>query len=236
LIDNVSTLTITGGEPTLAMDSLEHLRHRIIYENCDVANFYLVTNGKSINIDRTAEWINNMHNCCSDNDISGVGFSFDDFHTSTFNWNQLEKRNRNYQTLKDVIECEYGIIDSANHSFIYKHSDEKLTYDRLLQEGRAEDFGSIKNSIEFFTIDEDENRFCLDEGVLYLSCTGHIVAGCNWSYNSIDNNEDIRIAHIDDLDCTDDLIEAIRAYNKKVEESDAARVAKHRANRKLQEA
>ena len=217
LIDSISTLTITGGEPTLAMDSLEQIKHRIQYESCDVGSFYMVTNGKSINVERLAEWTADMKFVCSDNDISSIGFSFDQFHTSTFNWKQLQKQKRNYVALQEILEEEYGIDNSANHSFVYKHSDEKWTYDRLLQQGRAEDFGSIEPTKELFEIDndDDDNYFCVNDGILYLSCNGYIVAGCNWSYNTIDNDESIRIAHIDDLHCTDDLIEAIKAYNKK---------------------
>ena len=77
LIDNVGTLTITGGEPTLSMDSLQQIRHCIIYGNRDVSSFYMVTNGKAINLEAMAEWIYDMHNCCSDNEMSSIGFSFD---------------------------------------------------------------------------------------------------------------------------------------------------------------
>ena len=45
LIDNVSTLSITGGEPTLAMDTLNYIKKNIGYGQCDVGNFYMVTIG-----------------------------------------------------------------------------------------------------------------------------------------------------------------------------------------------
>jgi hypothetical protein len=233
LIDNVSTLTITGGEPTLAMDSLEHLRHCIIYENCDVGSFYMVTNGKAINIERTAEWINNMHNCCSDNEISGVGFSFDDFHTQTFNWGQLEKRNNNYEKLQNIIEFEYGMQSYGEH-FIIKHSDKSWNQREMIAQGRYENYGSRELENKYFEIDNYDDTMQVSDASLYLSATGMLVVGGNWSYKNIDNRKDIQIGHIDDMNCTDDLIEAIKRYNQSVKDADDARVAECRENKKLQ--
>ncbi len=58
----------------------------------------------------------------------------------------------------------------------------------------------------------------LGENELFLTCSGYIVAGCNWSYQSMDNNKEIQICHINDIYCSDDLIAAIKNYNKKREE------------------
>ena len=66
-IDNISSLTLTGGEPTLAMDTLEHIRECITYSNCNVGNFYMVTNGKAINVEKLANWIYYKLNCCNYN-------------------------------------------------------------------------------------------------------------------------------------------------------------------------
>ena len=217
LIDNVGTLTIAGGEPTLSMDSLQQIRHCIIYGNRDVSSFYMVTNGKAINLEAMAEWIYDMHNCCSDNEMSSIGFSFDSFHTQTFNWKQSDKHSNNYYRLQDMIEMNYGLYNSSGESYVTKHSDENLGYHNLLKEGRAKDFGTRDNNIQFFEEDNYKDTIYFNEEVLYLTCSGYIVAGCNWSYHNMDNNKAIQIAHIDDIRCTDDLIEAIRVYNKKKE-------------------
>jgi len=220
LIDSIGTLNITGGEPTLAMDTLEHLRHSIIYQDCEVQNFFMVTNGKAINCERLAEWAYHMKLACSDNEISSIGFSFDQFHTSTFNWKQLEKRDRNFYKLSDIMEMEYGITgNEAGGSFIHKHSDKSWNYGSLISEGRSKDFGSRDNRIELFEEDNWNESVSFSEGLLYLSANGNIIAGCNWSYQSEDYKKDIKIAHIDELCGTDDLIDAIRDYNKRVEKS-----------------
>jgi hypothetical protein len=52
---------------------------------------------------------------------------------------------------------------------------------------------------------------------LYLTCTGWIIAGCNWSYKNMDYDRTIQIAHINNINCADDLVEAIERYNKRVE-------------------
>ncbi len=123
LIDDVSCLTITGGEPTLAMDALEQIRHCTIYGRCDIGNFYMVTNGKSIHIEELAEWIYGMEFACTDNEVSAVTFSFDQFHTQTFNWNQSQKQENNFARLQEKMSSEYGLSNGCGGEFIYKHSD-----------------------------------------------------------------------------------------------------------------
>lgn len=215
LIDNVGTLTITGGEPTLAMDSLTHIQHCVQYGRADVGSFYMVTNGKSINVAALAEWAKYMRLACGDNELSGVSFSFDKFHVSTFNYAQMEKQERNYRRLKDILENEYGIYDNGWSEFVRKHSDDSWDYHHLFAEGRAEDFGGRNNDHKIFIEDIWEDNINFSDNMLYLSANGYIVSDCNWSYKNIDNDKQIRIAHIDDIQSQDDLIKAIRKYNKR---------------------
>ena len=220
LIDSIHSLTITGGEPTLNMEGLEQIRNCIVYSNCEVDNFYMVTNGKSIHIDELAEWIYLMYLACSDNEISGVNFSFDSFHTSILNWKQSEKQKRNFYRLQEIIENKYG-LNRLGGDFIRKHSDKSWGYHSLINEGRAKGYGSRENEVtpfEMFSQEfDDDGSADISENEVYLSCSGYIVAGCDWSYESIDNRKDIRICHIDDINCQDDFINALTEYNKKLE-------------------
>jgi len=218
LIDNVSTLSITGGEPTLAMDTLNYIKKNIGYGQCDVGNFYMVTNGKAINVKQLAEWADIMVSVCSDNEISAIAFSFDNYHRDTFSCYQYDKQKRNYDALIDLLNYEYGFEDILDRdNFVYKHSDDSWDNKSLIREGRAKDFGTKDKKAKEFEIDYYDNNTQVSENQLYLSCSGYIVAGCDWSYDSIDNNLDIRIAHIDDLHCPQDLLNAIKEYNKKCE-------------------
>jgi len=220
LTDNIQTLTMSGGEPTLAMDSLEQVKHCVTYGNCNVNNFYMVTNGKSINVEGLAFWANGMRNACDDNEISAIAFSFDQWHKKTLDWKQEEKQNRNYYNLKEKMEYDYGVTDNGCGDFVCKHSDEKWSNNTLISEGRAIDIGARKKDVEYFGIDDWDgtgDTICVNDTELYLTCSGYLVVGCDWSYHSMDNRKDIRVAHIDDINCTDDLIEAIKTHNKKEE-------------------
>jgi len=220
LIDNIGTLTISGGEPTLAMPSLKQIENCIRYGSVDVGNFYMVTNGKSICVDDLADWIYNMYEVCSDNEISMLGFSFDTFHTQMFNWKQLEKHQRNFDRLQEVMECSYGITgNGCGASIVGKHSDKTWGYHSLITEGRGEEIGTREINPLLFETWENDNDIQISETTLYLSSNGYIVSGCDWSYHSIDTRKDIRIAHIDDINCSDDLIEAIKKYNAKLEKT-----------------
>ena len=75
----------------------------------------------------------------------------------------------------------------------------------------------IKDYTKVFEEHEWSDSINFTESELYLSANGNIVSGCDWSYDTIDNDDKVRICHIDDLKCQDDLIEAIRAYNVKME-------------------
>lgn len=217
LIDNVSSLTISGGEPTLAMAALDQIRNCTTYGTCDINSFYMVTNGKAINVAGVAAWAAAMEEACSDNEISGIGFSFDQWHTQYLNWSQLKKQERNYYELKETLNEDYGIGEcESGGDFVRKHSTKSWSYSSLISEGRAKNSGSRDNIMYSFEEEEYGDRLSFSEKSLYLSSNGNIVAGSNWSYHSIDTKKDIRIAHIDDINCTDDLVAAIREYNKRV--------------------
>lgn len=217
LIDSVYSLTISGGEPTLAMDSLEHIVNCIDYDGCSVGDFYIVTNGKTINVERMARWVNQMYRACDSNEISMVGFSFDPWHRDTFNWQQAEKQERNYNNLKEMMEFEYGIGDNGcDTPIISKHSDETWRHKDLISEGRgANGLGTRELEVKTFEQETYNESISFSETTLYLSSNGWLVAGSNWSYKSIDKRKDIRIAHIDDLNTKEDLINALKAYNVK---------------------
>jgi hypothetical protein len=199
------------------MDSLEHVARCIRYNDVTVGGFYMVTNGKAINIERVAQWAADMHEVCDNNECSGIGFSFDTFHKSSFNWEQSQKQERNYVRLSEKIQDEYGIEHACSGRFVTKHTDNSFGYDSLLSEGRAADFGVRKNLQELFSEDTYGKNVSFNDCALYLSSNGRIVAGCNWSYHRIDNDKKIYIAHIDEISCKEDLIAAIRAYNEKNE-------------------
>lgn len=221
LVDCVNTLTITGGEPTLAMDSLHQIRNCAIYGNAEIYDFYMVTNGKAINVSNVAEWANGMYYACHNNESSHINFSFDNYHQYMLDNKQKCKRSNNFDNLKEIMAEEYGIYNNeGEQDFIDIHSNDSWDIESILAEGRAKDFGTRENKPTCFTLEtygEYDENFSCGETPLYLSSNGYIVADCNWSYHTIDNNKEIRIAHIDDLCGTDDFIEAIRVYNNKIE-------------------
>jgi MoaA/NifB/PqqE/SkfB family radical SAM enzyme len=226
LIGQVSTLNISGGEPTLAMEILDHIRHCVIYGNCDVGSFYMVTNGKSINVENLAEWIAGMKFACSDNEASMVGVSFDQWHKDTFTNQQLQKQRRNFYRLQEKLTYDYGISESeCGGDFVIKHSDNNWDYRSILQEGKAKDWGCKSTKLEEFTFEDYDGTMeaiGISEGNLYLTCSGWIIAGCDWSYQTMDYDKRVQIIHIDDVNCKQDLIDAIVKYQEKIEEGVAA--------------
>jgi len=220
MIDYIGSVQIGGGEPTLAMDTLEYIRQCIAYGSVDVGNFCMVTNGKAINVEKLAEFFYDMYCVCSDNELSHIGFSFDPFHIETFNWAQKEKQERNFQRLADKMLYDYCMEKNEGQGdLVRKHSDKTWGYRGLIREGRAVDMGTREAPVYMFEESEYSDTIHFNDTELYLSATGYLIAGCNFSYHSIDTRKDIRIAHIDDIHCAEDLIKAMQAYNERQQTS-----------------
>ena len=78
-VKDITTLTITGGEPSLVPEIMIKLLRKFQKYKVDVGNIYIVTNGKKITnkfITACIEW----YLYCYDNEISAVCTSKDMFH------------------------------------------------------------------------------------------------------------------------------------------------------------
>lgn len=161
-VDYISSLSITGGEPTLNVDAIDYIVESAQRHNVDIGNFYIVTNGESIP-DAFLMALIKLHCYCSDNEISGVKVSGDDFHDEA--------------TEKDKLSA---------FSFVEFEKDKSSQY--LVNEGYAYDngLGSTERNIEEFYVDDDTV-----DGTVYLNCKGNIIAGCDWSYDSQDEQDKI---------------------------------------------
>ena len=208
LFNSIGILTLSGGEPTLEMDTLNYIAEYIQHRDVNVENFFIVTNGKNIKTDILAEWIKKMYILCGDNELSGVGFSFDRFHALTEL--QMKKRQNSFYRLSENVEYSIG------KNIVTKHTGEKFSYHNLLSEGRAKDNGGCReNYISEIETEFYGDIFQISEGTIYLSATGYIINGCDYSFDRIDNDKSIRICHIDEIVTYDDLIFAIKKYNKR---------------------
>lgn len=157
----ISTLTLTGGEPSLVPGRIRAVIRSIKKHKVDVGTFYLVTNGKMVSDDFLLALVE-LYVACSDpgsfeEGIGGVAWSSDPFHDDV--------SKANIQKLR-VLSFAHPREDSGRHVI----SEGRGT---AISNGRALD-------VEQFELEDGQ----VLEGDVYLNCDGNIIAGCDWSYES----------------------------------------------------
>lgn len=187
-IDQISTLAITGGEPSLVPGRIRAIVDAIKRHNVGVDSFYLVTNAKSVPDDFLMAMFD-LYMECEDNEWSRLCYSNDDFHE------EVPKKNIEKLSVFRFTEPK-GVID---HRFV-------------LTEGRGGRFGCGRylKPDEFELYDDCE----VQGGSVYMNCEGNIVAGCDWSYDS-QRDEDNIVCSVDDMS-----FDAFMKYQKLSDASD----------------
>lgn len=159
-INYIGSITFTGGEPQMAVHIISEIRKLADKHHIDVGNFYIATNGvlnsKKFVIEVMEWWM-----FCSDNEVSHIAVSMDEFHTLHHG---LSFDDLYLSTLK----------------FAETRDEDKNTNPRLyLNEGR--NFGYAKDCAEPGKISID----CGDVvGDLYVNVNGKIINGCDFSYKN----------------------------------------------------
>lgn len=198
-VEYISSVTFTGGEPTLpsGIKTIERFMEICNELNVRVGNFYIVTNAK-VWRKEFPELINRLYNFCDDNEISGIHISNDVFHDN----DDYDRKSFKYR-LEEELLYNYGIEGMAD---IRQELPNDHNY--IISEGRGYYTGSRCNELEIILYEDDEDDFRIIDGIIYLNCNGQIIAGYDWSYESQAENEKIQLCM-----SNDNLQHAVMAYN-----------------------
>lgn len=193
-LKEIHLLTLTGGEPALCPSKIEMILSVAKKYEVDIQNFYIATNG-TITSDSFILSLIKLWLYCSENEISGVDISNDNFH----NMDLIERNLKKFQTLSFVKYkyfprqngFYYDTCPEPNKfpDYIYKMENEP---DRILAQGRGVDWGDQKvttTTWDNFLEEPDDAEF-------YLNCNGDIILGCDWSY---EEQEEHKLCHVQDL-------------------------------------
>jgi MoaA/NifB/PqqE/SkfB family radical SAM enzyme len=201
-IDYISTLTITGGEPSLQPKLISKIVDVAREENVEIDSFYMVTNAKKVTpLFITA--IHDLYNYCSENEISQVHISNDGYHDDLLLSN-VERLENEFEYIKDG-ECLV--------SFKNRKTGEKYN---ALYEGNAVDVEngvSCNAEVKFhkFDINDYDGDISIDgDAMIYLNALGDIIPECNLSYDS-QREDNIKLGNINDDNFM--LLEALQGYN-----------------------
>ena len=174
-IGYVSTVTFSGGEPTLP-SGLKAIRDFLdICSRYDVGvgNFYMVTNAK-VWRPELPKLISQLYNFCDDNEISLLDISTDQFHEKI----QLQ-RFAFKERMESELENYFGIQDIVSMRT-------EVFYNQLIYQGRAETHLSAGACYvpEDLLIEDMDNTLNIRDGEIYVNCEGNVIQGCDWSYES----------------------------------------------------
>ena len=191
-VNGIWLIAFTGGEPSLVPHLISEIVDIAESYIVEFSDFYIATNGKKI----TPEFImaiTKLYCYCSDNEISQIQWSNTPYH-------------------EDVSPENIRFLDAFKF-YSPKYSKEfpftqKEKY--IVAEGRARDWGK-RTALTGLSIEEDN----ITEGEIYLNCEGNIIAGCNWSYESQRNPENI-ICSVDEFSL--EKVEEFITKNTKEEE------------------
>ena len=199
--DYIHSLTIGGGEPSLALDVIKDVYYAFMYSGVELGNIYIVTNG-TYNTMALAEMFIKFYQLCSDNEISGLGFSFDKWHNFALTTRQMDYRHVMFHKVRDLF-YENGL----NDSLIRKHSNLEWTEHVILKMGRAKDWGVrdlVPNEVEIY----DDDTINSD---IYFAANGEIYSSCDLSYTEMKPTSKFHIGN-----WNSDFEEAVNKYNIKI--------------------
>lgn len=188
-LPNIGTMMFTGGEPGLAIDLINYTREVCQHYNTDVSNFWMATNG-TVTSKKFFDAVENWVNYCSDNEISGLRVSIDNYHDEIYNRYAFDEFIEYNSQLN--LELRGAPDDSSN----------------LIGDGRALDNYYTTRKVEHNLHLEADGRI---EGSLYINAKGFLLTTCDISYNTSDEqNSEFVVCH-----CTDDIQEKLAEFFNK---------------------
>lgn len=181
----VSTITFTGGEPSLNPVVIDYCIKAAKKHNVSFGSFYIATNGQAVS-DDFLKSVLNLYCFCNDNEYSQLQLSNDIYHQES----EQEKR-------------------LSAFSFYSKRFDETFNGKHIIQEGNALWNGLDGRELKLspYLIDEGD----IQEGEVYINCLGNIICDCNLSYENQDNPFFI-LGNVQDSKF--DLFKAVKKFNK----------------------
>jgi hypothetical protein len=190
-IPMIGTIMFTGGEPALAVDLMNYTLDACQHYNVEVSNFWMATNG-TIASQKFFNSIERWVSYCTENEISGLRVSIDEYHDEIDNRYVFEEF------------AEYGLPEDTGVK-IYVEFQGAPHEDNLIGEGRAyynyATTRTVAHNIHLY----DDGRI---EGSLYINAKGFVLTTCDISYETSDaKNSEFVICHY-----TNDIQEKVAEF------------------------
>ncbi len=203
-VNYISTITFSGGEPFLYPEKIMGILKLAKEYEVEIGNFYIATNG-TIQGDKILLCILKWYQYCTENEISMIKISMDYHHQA--NW-------KSDQTKYDIISFwkAFSFVEFNEHD-----------YTSYVQEGFAQ-FKTGRPAYVSSELDVDMvyDNFQINlDNEIYLNCNGHIILGCDLSYDSQTRHIFCHVEHFNEL--------AMKAGEKYVREEEERNILQNQA-------
>ena len=172
-IDNIGTVTFTGGEPTLNLDIIRYFFEKAEEIGKLPSAFWIATNGKAYQLE-LANLLLQYYPKMDEPDACGVAVSADIFH---------EEPEFNFLR-------ELKFYDSSK-----EHSSEDIEK-WVMKSGRAEEYGFGEEKLLDHRSTElyfETYKDSIDFEEIYVNVNGDIIPHCDYSF---EEQEEMKICHI----------------------------------------
>lgn len=168
-VDSISSLTLTGGEPSLNTPAIRYIAKKIEKLNIPLGNAYIVTNGKEVSNDFILACLE-LFMLADEPEFNGLALSQDMFHEEV----PIENVNKLKQLAAFTAE------------------DKNTDFDRvpLLDLGRARSLNNFAKRgpvHDTFTAIVDNGVLDLSESTLVVAVNGDLLTECDYAYENTDN-------------------------------------------------
>lgn len=166
--EDIQTLTLTGGEPSLVPELIKYTVDYIIANDISLGCIYIVTNGKQY----SRSMVNTMRRAYAyayEKDLCALCVSVDAFHDGT--------HKENYYRYADEL--------------FFRRDKEQPNLERyLINEGNAYENGIGRRNLNVpVSIEKDAtyrwgSTLCISEGLIYINALGGVLLDCDVSYRN----------------------------------------------------
>jgi hypothetical protein len=198
--DNIHCLTLTGGEPSLAVSVIEELCYLCQWRDVKFDYFYVVTNGKTRNGWRKfLAAMDKLHALAGEPSECTLTLSQDQFHRECHDTAAAQRKFWN----------EY-----ADYPEYFRPDERKRDIPEPINEGRAMVNGigwKEPTVLKPWLLNEEDYV----DGTVYVAANGNVVSDCDMSFKRIDAESKGNVL-------TTCIADIIRSYSVKLEEEAVA--------------
>ena len=176
-IDSVDTLSIGGGEPSLAIKELECLYNVLVQTNTQVQDIFLVTNGKKVSKPLIKSFAK-LYSLLPYPEWSQFGISNDIYHVAERGYHVTPA-----SYVDELYDPKNTDLHNLPESIFYTHLDGDRM--KIFARGRAKNWGDNYDPyLDNIRLNSLSNPTVID-GEMYIAYDGTVVGDANMSYNDM---------------------------------------------------